>query len=73
MQRFILSCRDGESVSQLQGKLHITQAQWGTGRDGGCLPCKGSDGEEEVAERENKAALCGDGDPLQDGESHQQP
>lgn len=54
MQSFILSYRDGESVSHLQGKLHITQAPWGTGRDGGGLLCKGSDGEEEVMERENK-------------------
>lgn len=60
MQSFLLSYGDEESVFQMQGTLHITQAQRGTGGDGGCLLCNGSDGEENVAERERaRVALCG--------------
>ena len=60
MQSFVLSYGDGESVFQMQGNLHITQAQWGTGGDGGCLLCKGGDGEEDVAERESKSCTVWD-------------
>lgn len=45
----------------MQGNLYATQAQentqWGTGGGGGCLFWRGSDEEEEVAERETVQML----------------